>query len=66
MSPEATGVARAGALMLADHYGWFERVARGVYALTPQGAAGLEAFAEAVGALDAPPDQRVGTGTSPR
>lgn len=41
----ATGVERAGAMLRADHYGWFERVARGVYALTPQGAAGLEAFA---------------------
>ena len=62
----ATGVARAGALMLADHYGWFERVSRGVYGLTPQGAVGLETFAEAVRALDPPNDQRVGTGTSPR
>ena len=32
--------------MRADHYGWFERVERGVYALTPAGEAGLEAFAE--------------------
>jgi hypothetical protein len=59
---KATGVVRAGALMRADHYGWFERVARGIYRLTPQGATGLEAFSEAVGGLD----QRVGTGVSPR
>ena len=35
-----TGVARARAMMYADHYGWFERppgAARGTYALTPQG-----------------------------
>lgn len=40
----ATGVARAGAILRADHYGWFARVARGVYALTEAGAAGLAAF----------------------
>jgi len=62
----ATGVARAGPLMLADHYGWFERISRGIYGLTPRGAGGLETFAEAVRALEAPEDQRVGTGTSPR
>jgi hypothetical protein len=37
----ATGVARAGAILRDDHYGWFERVARGVYALTPKGLAAL-------------------------
>ncbi len=37
----ATGVARATRIMADDHYGWFERVARGVYALTPAGQAGL-------------------------
>jgi hypothetical protein len=35
----ATGVARAGTILLADHYGWFERVEKGVYALTPRGMA---------------------------
>ncbi|MEO0819142.1 MAG: DUF2161 family putative PD-(D/E)XK-type phosphodiesterase [Pseudomonadota bacterium] len=33
----ATGVARATRMMADDHYGWFERVERGVYALTPKG-----------------------------
>ena len=33
----ATGVTKAAVMLRADHYGWFERVARGVYALTPQG-----------------------------
>ncbi|MEM7523700.1 MAG: DUF2161 family putative PD-(D/E)XK-type phosphodiesterase [Pseudomonadota bacterium] len=47
---DATSVARAGAILRADHYGWFERIERGVYALTPQGAAGLEEFADALGA----------------
>ncbi|MGZ9811815.1 DUF2161 domain-containing phosphodiesterase [Pseudoroseicyclus sp. H15] len=37
----ATGVARATRMMADDHYGWFERQARGVYALTPRGQAEL-------------------------
>lgn len=32
-----TGVDRATQMMADDHYGWFERVARGVYGLTPRG-----------------------------
>jgi hypothetical protein len=52
---KATGVARAAALMRADHYGWFERVERGVYGLTPIGEAGLQDFAEAIGTLQAAP-----------
>jgi hypothetical protein len=44
----ATGAARAGNLMRADHYGWFERIERGIYGLTPMGAAGLEEFSEAL------------------
>lgn len=35
----ATGVERATRMLADDHYGWFERVARGVYDLTPNGAA---------------------------
>ena len=38
---KAAGVARAAALMRADHYGWFERVSVGIYALTPQGQAAI-------------------------
>jgi len=45
----ATGVARATRLMADYHYGWFERVDRGVYALTPKGAAALPALAETAG-----------------
>ena len=39
---KATGVARARAIMADNHYGWFERVARGIYALSPKGRAELE------------------------
>lgn len=54
----ATGVARAGDMMRADHYGWFERAAdtpRGVYALTPAGRTALEEYADVVAGLQ-PPD----------
>lgn len=50
---KATCATRAATLMRADHYGWFERVERGVYGLTPEGAMGLDAFAEALKAMDA-------------
>lgn len=36
---KASGVERATSIMAADHYGWFERVERGVYTLTPKGLA---------------------------
>lgn len=36
---KATGVDRATRMMADDHYGWFERVERGVYGLTPKGTA---------------------------
>lgn len=37
----AMGVAKAGNLLRADHYGWFERVAPGLYDLSPKGRAAL-------------------------
>lgn len=48
-----TGVARAATLMRADHYGWFDRPARGLYALSPKGLAALAAHAEALPGLAA-------------
>ena len=35
---DATGVARATAILRDDHYGWFVRVSRGVYGLARAGA----------------------------
>lgn len=52
----ATGVARAQPLMRADHYGWFERVDRGIYALTPRGRADLAANTDALAPLIADQD----------
>ena len=43
------GVARARAILYADHYGWFERppgTARGTYGLTPKGRAALDEYAD--------------------
>ena len=34
---EASGVTRAGSILQKNHYGWFERVSRGVYALSQLG-----------------------------
>ena len=34
---KATGVTRATAIMAANHYGWFERVEKGIYAITQDG-----------------------------
>ena len=39
---KATGVSRATRMMADDHYGWFERVERGIYALSPKGRAHLQ------------------------
>ena len=35
---------KAASILQADVYGWFERVARGVYAITPKGREGLQQF----------------------
>jgi len=43
-----SGVALATRMMARNHHGWFERVERGVYALTPAGEAALLAHADLV------------------
>ncbi|QPM92127.1 DUF2161 domain-containing phosphodiesterase [Pseudooceanicola algae] len=40
----ATGVPRATTIMRDDHYGWFKKVEKGVYALSPEGAAAAAAI----------------------
>ena len=47
----ATGVARASGILQNDHYGWFERVERGVYQTTPKGKCALDEFAQALAAI---------------
>ncbi|MGF1592146.1 MAG: DUF2161 family putative PD-(D/E)XK-type phosphodiesterase [Kiloniellaceae bacterium] len=46
-----TGVATAGPLLRNDVYGWFRRVERGVYDLSPKGREALALFADVVGEL---------------
>lgn len=41
---EAGRAPKAAQILQADVYGWFERVERGVYAITPKGRQGLEQF----------------------
>lgn len=41
---KATEVPTATRIMADDHYGWFERVTTGIYALTPKGFDALAAF----------------------
>ncbi|GGA05225.1 DUF2161 domain-containing phosphodiesterase [Neptunicoccus cionae] len=47
------GVVKAAAILQSDHYGWFERVERGVYTLRPIGAEALETYADVVALLKA-------------
>lgn len=42
---------RAGKIVFDDHYGWFERVERGVYALTPKGKKSFMQYARAAAAV---------------
>ncbi|ASM73201.1 MULTISPECIES: DUF2161 domain-containing phosphodiesterase [Roseobacteraceae] len=44
-----TGVARATTMMRDDHYGWFEKVDKGIYGLTPKGAQAVAAAGVALG-----------------
>lgn len=45
---DACGASDAAAILQRNVYGWFTRLERGVYALTPQGQAALERYADVV------------------
>ncbi len=45
-----TGVTKATTLMRDNHYGWFEKVEKGVYGLGPAGAQAVAASARVLGA----------------
>ncbi|WP_075997407.1 DUF2161 domain-containing phosphodiesterase [Salaquimonas pukyongi] len=49
---KAASVTRARAIMADDHYGWFERVERGTYAITPKGARALGEYAHVLEELE--------------
>lgn len=44
-----TGVPRATTMMRDDHYGWFEKVDKGVYGLTPKGAEAVDRSGDVLG-----------------
>lgn len=44
-------VAKAPAMLLSDVYGWFQRIERGVYGLSPKGEQALVIFADALETL---------------
>ena len=52
---KATGVEKARRLMADDHYGWFERVATGIYQLTPNGEQAVTDYADAIAGLTSTP-----------
>lgn len=46
----ATGVSAATRMMRDDHYGWFEKVDKGIYGLTPTGAEAVATAGRILGA----------------
>lgn len=52
-----TTVETARRIMADDHYGWFERVDRGVYALTPKGKEAVKTYASDLAELTTAPQQ---------
>jgi len=49
---DSAEVPRAASILQKNYYGWFERTARGVYALTEQGQEGLRHFESLLPALE--------------
>jgi len=47
----AAGVPRAARILQRDVYGWFDRIDRGIYGLTPAGDQALSRFADAIPAF---------------
>ena len=52
-----TAVETARRIMADDHYGWFDRVDRGVYALTPKGKEAVKTYASDLVELTSTPQQ---------
>ena len=44
---------KATTLMRINHYGWFDRQAKGIYALSPKGQDALDGHAEEISRLKA-------------
>ena len=48
---------KAAGLMYRDVYGWFARVERGIYELSPKGRGALETYADVIESLAAPAEE---------
>ena len=48
---KASGVERAGSILQKDHYGWFERVSRGCYQLSPRGSRAVGEYRQLINEL---------------
>jgi hypothetical protein len=46
-----TGVSRSSSILQKDHYGWFERVSRGEYQLSPKGIQAVVDYQDAIADL---------------
>lgn len=53
---EQTNISRAQGILRGDVYGWFQRVERGIYGLTPKGTSALDDYADAITLLLRPKD----------
>ena len=61
-----TGVDRAGAIFRDNHYGWFDRVKRGHYALSPKGTEDVQRWRALIdGVVDSAPDAASGSDDQP-
>ncbi len=55
---DRTGVSRAGSILRANHYGWFDRVRTGHYDLSPKGREELVDWHDALDTLTHRPESR--------
>ncbi|MGB1109217.1 MAG: DUF2161 domain-containing phosphodiesterase [Gammaproteobacteria bacterium] len=60
---EQTGVERTASILQKNYYGWFERIERGVYGLTPSGTEALQSHGDRDNDLLATPNPKVITST---
>ena len=49
---ELSGVSKAGTILQKDFYGWFQRIVRGVYDLSPKGMTALATYADTIKELN--------------
>ena len=62
----ATGIATASALLRNNVYGWFDKIGRGTYTVTPSGQSALDLYADVVAARRTVTKPHPGNGVRPR